>query len=192
MIGNSGSKSHVVFEGREWVVLLRGLVAITFAVAALTWPSMTQPKLVQLFGIYALTHGALSVIGAIAGRRQPGCWLLGTEGAVGIWAGLTAVRGPLPAPLTPILIIWLWAAATGIIQVVEAIRLRRQISGDVWLALGGAVTLCFGSIIWIRPFIGLIGLAVAIGVFAVLWGIFELLLGKELRSMRHGRLAGGT
>jgi hypothetical protein len=28
---------------------------------------------------------------------------------------------------------------------------------------------CFGSIIWLRPFIGLIGLAVAIGGFALLY-----------------------
>jgi hypothetical protein len=53
--------------------------------------------------------------------------------------------------------------------------------------LAASVTLCFGSIIWLRPFIGLIGPAVAIAGFALLWGIFELLLGKELRSLRHGR-----
>jgi hypothetical protein len=29
-------------------------------------------------------------------------------------------------------------------------------------------------------------------VFALLWGVFEILLGKELRSLRHGRLAGGV
>ena len=87
--------------------------------------------------------------------------------------------------------IWLWAAATGILQIVEAIRLRKEISGDVWL-LGGAVTICFGSLIWLRLFIGLIVLAVTIAGFALLWGIFEILLGKELRSLRHGRLAGGV
>ena len=52
------------------------------------------------------------------------------------------------------------------------------------------MTLCFGSIIGLRPLIGLIGLAVAIAAFALLWGIFEILLGKELRSLWHGRLAG--
>jgi uncharacterized membrane protein HdeD (DUF308 family) len=192
MTGNSARRSRVVFEGREWIVLLRGLVAIAFAVAALTWPSMTQPKLLTLFGVYALSHGVLSLIGAIGGRGQPGCLLLGTEGVVGIWAALFAFKNSLPTPMVSIGVIWLWAAATGILQVVEAIRLRKEISGDVWLALGGAVTLCFGSIIWLRPFIGLIGLAVAIAVFALLWGVFEILLGKELRGLRHGPLAGGV
>ena len=192
MVGNSAERSRVVFEGREWVVLLRGLVAIAFAVAALTWPAMTRVKLGNLFGVYALSHGLLSLVGAISGRGQPGSMLLGTEGAVGLAAGLFALKSSLPTPFVTIVYIWLWAAGTGILQILEAIRLRKEISGDVWLALGGAVALCFGSIILLRPFIGLFGLAVGIAWFALVWGICEILLGKELRSLRHGRLAGGV
>ena len=95
-------------------------------------------------------------------------------------------------PLASITLIWLWATGTGVLQIVEAIRLRKHISGDIWLALGGLVTLCFGWIVWLRPFVGMIGLAVTIAVFALLWGLFELLLGRELRSLRQGRLAGGV
>src|SRR5579883_2959433 len=73
MMGNSANRSRVVFAGRAWVVILRGLVAIAFAVAALTYPAMTQAKLVHLFGLYALAHGVLSLAGAIGGRGQPGC-----------------------------------------------------------------------------------------------------------------------
>ena len=191
MTGGSAGRSGVVFQGREWVVLLRGVVAIAFAVAAFSWPSMTQAKLENLFGVYALSHGVLSLVGAIGGRGRPGCVLLATEGAVGLWAGLFSFKS-LPTPFASIVFIWLWAAVTGILQLVEAVRLRKEISGDVWLALGGVVTLCFGWIVWLRPFIGLIGLAVIIAVFALVWGVFELLLGRELRSLRHGRLAGGV
>jgi uncharacterized membrane protein HdeD (DUF308 family) len=95
----------------------------------------------------------------------------------------------LPTPFASIVFIWLWAVATGVLQLVEAVRLRKEISGDLWLALGGVVTLCFGWIVFLRPFIGLIGLAVIIAVFALVWGVFELLLGRELRAVRHGRLA---
>jgi uncharacterized membrane protein HdeD (DUF308 family) len=192
MTSSSAGRSGFVFQGREWVVLLRGVVAIAFAVAAFTWPSMTPAKLVSLFGVYALAHGLLSLVGAIAGRGQPGSMLLGTEGAVGLWAALFALKSSLPTPFASIVVIWLWAAGTGILQIVEAIRLRKEISGDVWLALGGLVTLCFGWIVLLRPFVGLIGLAVIIAVFALLWGVFEILLGRELRSLRHGRLASGV
>jgi uncharacterized membrane protein HdeD (DUF308 family) len=117
--------------------------------------------------------------------------LLGTEGTIGLWAGLFALKTSLPSPLASIALIWLWAVGTGILQIVEAVRLRKEISGNVWLALGGLVTVCFGWVVWLRPFIGVVGLAVAIAVFALLWGVFEILLGKELRSARHAGLAGG-
>ncbi len=190
MPGRSAIRSRAGFEKQEWVVILRGLVAIGFAVAALTWPSMTQPKLVTLFGVYALAHGVLSLVGAIGGHGPFGSVLPGIEGAVGLWAGFFALRTLLPPPTVSIAVIWLWAAATGILQIVEAIRLRKGVSGDIWLALTGAVTLFFGWTIWMRRFVGLIGLVVAVAAFAVLWGIFEILLGSELRSRRHGHPAG--
>jgi uncharacterized membrane protein HdeD (DUF308 family) len=180
-----------VFAGREWFVLLRGLAAIGFAVLALTYPHLTQPKLVKLFGLYALFHGLISLIAAIGGRGRPGCVLLGTEGTVGLFAGLLTLRTSLPVPVASITLIWLWAVVTGILQIAEAIRLRKEISGDVWLILGGVVTLFFGWMVWLRPLIGAIGLAVLIAIFALLWGVFEILLGRELRTLRHDRMIGG-
>jgi uncharacterized membrane protein HdeD (DUF308 family) len=189
MPGNSSSETAGVFVGREWVVLLRGMVAIAFGILAITWPDMTQAKLVSIFGLYALVHGTLSVVGAIGGRGQPGCLLLGTEGVIGLWAGILTLRTTLPTPFASVIVVWLWAIATGVLQIVEAIRLRRKMSGDVWLMLGGLVAVFFGAMVGLRPFIGVIGLAVAILVFALVFGLFEILLGQELREMRHGRAA---
>jgi hypothetical protein len=103
-------------------------------------------------------------------------------------AGMFALNSSSPTPFRVHRVYLALGRGSGILQIVEAIRLRKEISGDVWLTLGGGVTLCFGSIIWLRPFMGLIGLAVAIAGFALLWGIFEILLGKELRSLRQGRV----
>ena len=44
MTGDSAGRSGIVFQGREWIVLLRGVFAIALAVAAFTWPSRL-PKL---------------------------------------------------------------------------------------------------------------------------------------------------
>jgi hypothetical protein len=46
----------------------------------------------------------------------------------------------------------------------------------------------FGAILGLRPFFGAIGLAVRIAAFALIWSVLEILLGRELRSMRGRRL----
>ena len=58
--------SVLVREGfldrRWWAVLLRGLIAIAFAVLAFMWPAVTVATLVLLFGFYALVDGITSLV----------------------------------------------------------------------------------------------------------------------------------
>jgi len=124
---------------------------------------------------------------AALGRQQQtkSRWLLALEGVVCIWAGLVTLRTPSITAMVLIFFIWIWAIATGILRIVEAIRLRKEISGEVWLGLSGVLTLLFGVLLMLRPMAGLIGLAWVIAGYALILGIFEIMLGFELRSMRH-------
>jgi uncharacterized membrane protein HdeD (DUF308 family) len=183
---NSSTESNGLVLGRGWVVLLRGLTAIAFGVLAVAWPGVTLARLVLLFGLYAIVHGILSAAAAIGNRGQHGCLLLAIEAIVGFWAGVMTLRSSSATPMAFVLLVWLWALGTGIIRIVEAIRLRKDIPGDIWLALSGVVTVLFGLMLVSRFFVGVIGLALLIAAFAVICGIFEILLGWELRAMRHG------
>jgi len=90
-------------------------------------------------------------------------------------------------------LVWLWAIATGVLRIAEAIRLRKEIRGDIWLALSGIVTVFLGLLLFSHRLIGgVVGLALLIAVFAVIWGVLEILLGWELRAMRHGRPTGSA
>ena len=187
MSDNSTIQSAELFHGRGWVVLLRGLTAVAFGVLAFAWPGVTLARLVLLFGLYAIVHGILSVAAAIGNRGQHGCVLMGIEGILGLWAGVMTLSTSLPAPMAFVLLVWLWAIATGVIRIIEAIRLRKDIPGDIWLALSGVVTVLFGIMLLSRLFVGVIGLALLIAAFALICGVFEILLGWELRGVRHVR-----
>jgi hypothetical protein len=52
-----------------WVLLLRGILAILFGVAAFIWPGPTIAVLVLLFGAYALVDGIFAVIAGIQQYR---------------------------------------------------------------------------------------------------------------------------
>ena len=184
----STRSAHLVL-GRGWVVLLRGVAAVTFGVIAASWPGVTIATLVKLFGIYALLHGILSLIAAAGIRGQHGCLLLATEGIVGVWAGVVTLLTSLPSPMALIFFIWLWAIGAGILRIAEAIRLRKDIPGDIWLALSGVVTLLFGLMLVSRHSTGVVGLAMWVAAFAVISGVFEMLLGWKLRAARSQSFA---
>jgi uncharacterized membrane protein HdeD (DUF308 family) len=79
--------------------------------------------------------------------------------------------------------VWLWAIPTGTLRIAEAIRLRKEIPGDVWLALSGVATVFLGLMLFSGRIVnGVVGLALLIAIPAVIWGIFEILLGLELRG----------
>src|SRR5260370_31006257 len=183
---NSSTGSAKRFYGGGWVVLLRGLAAVAFGVLAFAWPGVTLARLVLLFGLYALVHGILSVAAAIGNRGQHGCVLMAIEGILGLWAGVLTLRPSLPSPIAVVFLVWLWAIATGILRIAEAIRLRKDISCDIWLALSGVVTVLFGLMLVSRFFVGVIGLALLLAAFSLIVGVFEIRSGRELGAVRHG------
>jgi uncharacterized membrane protein HdeD (DUF308 family) len=174
--------------GRWWTLLLRGLTAVAFGVLAFAWPRETSATLLTLFGLYALVHGILSLIAAIDRRGQhAGRRLLAIEAGVGVSVGILTLRAPSKTAMVLVLFVWVWAIVTGIVRIFEAIRLRHEIRGELWLALSAAMSILFGLVLMVRPILGVVAIAWVIAAFALVIGLFEILLGCELRAIRHGR-----
>jgi len=74
--------------------------------------------------------------------------------------------------------------ATGFLRIAAAIRLRKEISGEVWLALSGVLAVLFALMLVMRPVVGVLGLVWLIAGYALVLGVFEIMLGVELRSLR--------
>ena len=174
-----------LYRGRAWIVVLRGLTAMVFGILAFAWPGMNLRRLVVLFGLYAILHGILSIVAAVGNRGKPGCGLLATEGIVGLFAGAMTFQSRSPSAKAVVFFIWLWAVATGILRIAEAIRMRRHLLGDIWLMLSGLAAVFLGGMLLARPRIGMLGLASMIAVFAFLWGVFEVIVGWETRVRRQ-------
>jgi uncharacterized membrane protein HdeD (DUF308 family) len=152
-----------LFAGRWWAVLLRGSVAIAFGLAAFAWPGVTAATLVLLFGFYALVDGAFSLLAAIGGRRTgEDRRLLALESVIGIWAGVVTLRAPEITAVMLVFFISIWAMATGFLRIAAPIRLRKEISGELWM---------------LRPNVGAIGLVWVIAGYALILGLFEVMLG---------------
>ena len=176
--------------GRNWwLLLLRGLVAIVFALLTWAQPGVSLAALVLVFGIYVLADGLLGVWSAIAKRRDNRhWWLLLLWGLVGIVVGVMTFIMPGITGLVLLMYIAAWAVITGVLQIVAAIRLRKEIEGEWVLGLSGVISVLLGAaVLWFMltaPEGGILALGWMLGLYAVLFGILMILLGLKLKQLR--------
>src|SRR5438067_901534 len=173
-----------------WVIGLRGLAAILFGILAFVWPGMTLAVLVLLFGAYALVDGVLTLAAAMRGGVQHRIVML-VEGVVSILAGLAAFAWPGLTALVLLYIIAFWAIVTGVLEIVTAIRVRRAISNELGLVIGGILSVLFGVVLLIAPGAGALAVIFLIGAYAVVFGIALLGLAWRLRE-HHQTAIGGA
>ena len=183
-IGLLGHQQWIGLSRWWWVFVLRGVVAIGFAILAFFAPGWGILVLMSLFAAWAIIDGAGSLLTGIRTRGQDRSWWLEViEGLVGIAAGILAIV-LLPYAVTAlVLIIAAWSVVTGIIEIVLAIRLRRVIEGEVWMALAGVASILFGVLLVVFPAAGALSLVWLIAAFAVVFGIFQIALGWRLRGI---------
>jgi uncharacterized membrane protein HdeD (DUF308 family) len=175
-----------------WAVALRGVFAVIFGLLALIWPGITVLVLVALFGAYCLVDGVIAIGTALfggaaaAGRRV---WLV-VEGIAGVVAGIITFAWP---GITTLVLLWLiafWALVTGVMEIVVAIRLRRELQGEWLLILSGALSVLFGLLLIIWPASGALALVTLIAIYALIFGVALIGLGLRLRRVHGGSVAG--
>jgi uncharacterized membrane protein HdeD (DUF308 family) len=170
-----------------WAVALRGLAGIVFGIITFVSPGLSLAALVLVFGAYAFADGVLSIVSAVRRRGADRWWLLLMQGIVGIGAGVVTLLWPGITAIALLFVIAAWALVGGALQVAAAIRLRKVISGEWLLALGGVLSIALGVLLVLFPGPGALALVIWIGAYAFVFGILLLVLGFKLRGLRSPR-----
>jgi len=174
------------FTHNWWMFAVRGVVAVIFGVLALIWPGQTLQALVLVFGAFALVDGIFAVIAGIAARGYfDRWWAVLLEGMVGIVIGLLTFFWPNITALVLVYFIAAWALITGIFEIVAAIQLRRVITGEWMLILGGLLSIVLGVLLFVFPGAGGVSLVWLVGIYAIVFGISEIIFAFRLRGLRH-------
>jgi uncharacterized membrane protein HdeD (DUF308 family) len=166
-----------------WVLLLRGIVAILIGILTFALPGLSLEVLVLLFGAFSLADGLMAAWTALSSRRhEENVWLLLLGALVGIGVGLLAIFQPAVTALALLFYIAIWAIATGVVQILAAIRLRREIENEWMLALAGLASLAFGALLMAQPGAGALAALWLIAGYLVLLGALLVVLALELRA----------
>ena len=168
-----------------WLLLLRGIAAIVFGVLAFAWPGLTILTLILFYGAFALVDGVLAVVAAITGGAPGPRWWLAIVGLLGIAAGLMTFLMPGLTALVLLFFIAGWAIATGVFQIIGAIKLRKEIDNEWLLILGGIISVLFGVSMFMAPGAGAVALVWVIGAYSVVTGAILVALAFRLKKHVH-------
>ena len=166
-----------------WMTVLRGLFWILFGIVLLTRPGISLLSLTFAFGIIMFVDGVLNVANAISGRGiHEDWWVLLLVGLTGIALGGLAFYSPQAVAIALVFYVAIWAIATGLLEIAAAIRLRKQISGEIWLILAGIASVVFGGLLIAQPAAGALTLIWLFAVYAIAFGVLLVLLALRVRS----------
>jgi uncharacterized membrane protein HdeD (DUF308 family) len=178
----------IIDPKKMWPVMaVRGALAILFGIAALTWPGITVLALALLFGAWALLDGVSLLANAFRQGRAHSDWrdwvpvLL--AGLLGIAAAVITVLLPVITVVVLTIVAAILLIGVGVAEIVLAVRLRKLIRGEVFMALAGLAGVIAGVLFFLWPLSGALVLTIMLGAYALVSGVLLLVVAWRLRRV---------
>jgi uncharacterized membrane protein HdeD (DUF308 family) len=171
-----------------WVLVVRGILAVLFGILAFVLPEATVTALVILFGAFMLVDGVFALVSVWRrSERRTSWWPFLLEGLSGIAIGVITFFWPDVTAFALLYLIAAWAFVTGVFEIAAAIRLRKEIRGELFLGMIGVASIAFAALVILFPGEGAVAIVWAIGAYAVVFGILLVVLGLRLRRLHPER-----
>ena len=189
----TGTRWHLPAHNWGWF-MLRGILGLLLGIGAIVFPLSAVFAFTMLFAAYCFIDGIASLIAGVRGAHEPGHrWgALVFSGIIGIIVGILFVIMPLIATFTyalmAIVMLAAWSLITGILEIIAAVRLRREMEGEWLLGLSGVISVLLGigiiALVIPYPAATLLSAAWLIAIFAFMTGI--ILIAQSLRLRNRG------
>jgi uncharacterized membrane protein HdeD (DUF308 family) len=174
-----------VIKSTATSLILRGVLAIAVGIIALAWPGVTILALVILFAVYAFIGAGLRAMAAFSSVTAGPVFGNLLLGLLDLAAGVIAVVWPGVTALALVLIVAFWAFTGGFLEIFAAFRSGETAGTRALFVLGGLVSVAFGVVLFSRPGLGAVTLALLFGLFNLTSGFSLIVMGVQAR--RTGR-----
>ena len=171
-----------MFKSTSSSLILLGVLGVIVGVVAIAWPGVTILALVILFAIYAFTGAGLQAMRAFSSVTAGPTFGHLLLALIDLAAGVVALVWPAPTALALVLIVAIWAFAAGFTEIFAAFRTGETAGTRAMFIVTGLVSVAFGVVLSARPDIGAVTLALLFGLFSMIYGVSQIVLGIQLHT----------
>jgi len=172
-----------MFKSASTHLILIGILAVIVGLIAIAWPGVTILALVILFAVYAFMDAGLQAARAFSSRSAGpvlGHLLLGV---IDVVAALFALAWPAPTAFVLVIVVAVWAFFGGFAEIFAGFG-----SGETWgtraiFIIAGLVSVLFGVVLFARPGVGAVTLALLFGLYSMIYGFSQITTGIHTREL---------
>jgi uncharacterized membrane protein HdeD (DUF308 family) len=164
-------------------LILIGVLAVVVGIFAIAWPGATILALVILFAVYAFMDAGLQTARAFSSRTAGpvlGHLLLAL---VDLVAGVIALAWPAPTAFVLVIVVAAWALAGGVAEFLTGFQTGETTGTRALFIMSGLVSVAFGVLLFARPGVGALTLALLFGLYALVYGFSQITAGVQLRQL---------
>ena len=172
-----------MFKSTSTSLILLGILAVIVGVIAIAWPGVTILALVILFAIYAFIAAGLQGARAFGSRNAGpvlGHLLLGL---IDLAAGVIALVWPSPTAFVLVIIVAAWAIVGGLAEIFAGFGSGETAGTRAMFIVAGLVSVAFGVVLFARPGIGAVTLALLFGLYSMIYGFSQITAGVQVRQL---------
>jgi uncharacterized membrane protein HdeD (DUF308 family) len=164
--------------------LASGIVSLIVGVLVLAWPGISILVAAVAFGVYLLITGAAQVAFAFSLHVSAGSRiLLFISGAASLILAVLAFRHFGQGYAVLLLAIWIGIGFIfrGVATTISAIS-DPTLPGRGWSIFVGVISLLAGIVVLASPFASIVTLAIVVGIWFVVIGVFEIVSSFGIRK----------
>src|SRR5262249_39685856 len=172
----------LMFKSRSTSLILLGVLGVIVGVIAIVWPGVTITALVILFAIYAFIAAGMQAMRAFSSRPAGPVFGHLLLALIDLAAGVAALVWPGPTALVLVLVVAIWAFVAGFAEIFAAFQSGETAGTRAMFIVTGLISVAFGVVLTARPDIGAVTLALLFGLFSLIYGVSEIVIGVQLRQ----------
>src|SRR6516225_8686073 len=172
-----------MFKSTSTSLILSGILAVVVGIIAIAWPNVTILALVILFAVYAFIAGGLQAARAFSSRSAGPVFGYLLLALIDLAAGVIALVWPGPTAFVLVIVVGAWALVGGVVEVVAGFGSGETAGTRALFIVSGLVSVAFGILLFARPGVGAVTLALLFGLYSMIYGFSQITAGVQMRQL---------